>query len=333
MSPNRFQLRYVLPAGGYTATMKTLLSSLRAEASDPAQFRRSVIFHAQEYGIASAISAYGISRRTYYYWLHSFQGTKGKLSSLVPKSTRPHTTRRMEVDPSLLLFIRGVREEYGRIGKMKLKVLLDAYTSSLGVPSYGITKIGKIIKRHHYFFDFTRVKNRHSFARTRVKRVGKDILPGYLEMDSVILYVGNTRLRFVTVMDIVTKVAYAERVEGGLAKQAQSVLTHFASQYTIPVHTVQTDNGSEFLGDFNQYLESHGIKHLFIYPHSPRINGVIERFNRTIQEEFIERCEYYWTDLSRGDQKLTHYLDWYNMKRPHASLGYLAPLVYAKQYT
>lgn len=332
MSSTRYQLRYILPRGGYTAIMKTLTNSLKIEAGDPARFRLQVLTHAKEHGIASALSAYGISRRTYHYWLHTFRRSKGKLVSLIPRNTRPHVTRRMEVDPLLLLFIRSIREEYGRIGKAKLKVLLDAYCSSLGIPSYGTTKIGKIIKRHNYFFDFTRAKNRQSFTRTRVKRVGKDVHAGYLEMDSVILYVGTTRLRFVTVMDVVTKVAYAERVQGGLAKQVQQVLANFMSHYAIKVYTVQTDNGSEFLGDLDQYLQSQGIKHLFTYPHSPRVNGVIERFNRTIQEEFIERCEYYWTDIPRGDQKLSHYLDWYNMKRPHASLGYLAPLVYAKQY-
>src|SRR3989344_4243108 len=93
-------------------------------------------------------------------------------------------------------------------------------------------------------------------------------------------------------------------------------------------HTVQTDNGSEFLKSFHAYLEEQNIKHQFIYPRMPKINAFIERFNRTIQEEFILRNDEIYYDQTAFAKKLTDYLYWYNYKRPHASLQYMSPMTF-----
>lgn len=242
-------LRYVLPRfhRGYNRAMKTLASSLKYEHSDPAKFRLHVLEYGKTHGVKAALEAFHVGRSTYFEWKQAFTTSRGKLVSLVPQSTRPHKTRRMEVDERLLTFIKSVREAYGRVGKTKLKILVAAYAGSLGVSGYGSTKIGKIIKGNHYFFDFKRSKNRAAFSRNRVRRVGKDVKPGYIELDSIVVYAGTTKLRFVTIMDVVTKVAYAERVKSGLSHHTVAVFQRFQSNYAIPIHTVQTDNGSEFL--------------------------------------------------------------------------------------
>lgn len=335
MSSDVPQLRYVLPKfhHGYTAMMKTLSSSLRYESSDPTQFRLHVLEYGKKHGVKSTLEAFHVGRSTYYEWRQAFIQSKGKLVSLVPRSTRPHTTRRMVIDERLLELIKSVREQYGRIGKEKLKVLVSAYAESLGIPGYSAGKIGKIIKRQRYFFDITKQRHKIGLSRYRVKKVGKDVRPGYLEIDSVIVYALGKQLRFVTMVDVVTKVAYAERVRNGKAFNTVQALNSFESQYQVPIYTVQTDNGSEFLGDFHDHLEGRGIIHLFTYPHCPKINGVVERFNRTIQEEFIERFLDWNINPEKGDLKLVSYLSWYNEVRPHASLKFLTPFKYAEQYT
>ena len=77
---------------------------------------------------------------------------------------------------------------------------------------------------------------------------------------------------------------------------------------------------------FHAYLEGQKIKHQFIYPRHPKINAYIERFNRTIQEEFILRNDEIYYDHKAFAKKLTDYLYWYNYKRPHASLRYMSPM-------
>lgn len=328
------RLRYIFPrfAGGYNAAMKTLTSSLKYADEDPYQFRLHVLKYGKRYGVTAVVEAFGVSRRTYFVWQKTLKDNNGRLVSLVPKSTRPKHLRTMTVDRRLLECIKNIREEYGRIGKEKLVILVGAYAESLGISGYGATKIGKIIKRNHYYFEHKKKRKISIAARERMKRSPRNVPPGYLEMDSVHIWVQSTRLVFVTVIDVATRVAYVERVRSANSKHTQEVLQHFQAQYN-PIHTIQTDNGSEFLGEFHQYLEQSQIKHLFSYPRSPKINGYIERFNRTLQDEFINRCDAWWFDKATGDQKLSKYLEWYNAERPHASLGYKPPLVYLNQLT
>jgi transposase InsO family protein len=53
---------------------------------------------------------------------------------------------------------------------------------------------------------------------------------------------------------------------------------------------------------------------------------VVERFNRTIQEECIKRSDELYYDEGAFEKKLTKYIYWYNYKRPHYALGYLSPM-------
>ena len=63
------------------------------------------------------------------------------------------------------------------------------------------------------------------------------------------------------------------------------------------------------------------LKHNFIYPRCPRINGFIERANRTLQEEFIDlHLNLLSEDIDEFNRKLMDYLVWYNTERPHESL-------------
>jgi transposase InsO family protein len=327
------QLCYVFPRfpGGYNTTMKTLTSSLKYAHHDPHQFRLHVLKYGAHYGPKAAVAAFLISRRTYFLWQKRFRDGEGKLAVLVPKSTRPHHTRTMVVDPHLLACIQGIRETYGRIGKEKLKVLVNAYAASLHLPGYGATKIGKIIARYHFYYDRGKKHQINAFNRERMKRSPRAPAPGYLEMDSIHLHLNDTSLVFVTVIDVATRIAYAERISSANSLHAQAVLKHFQSLYPLPLHTIQTDNGSEFLGDFHHYLEKVPLRHVFSYPRSPKINGYIERFNRTLQEEFVDRCDAWWYDKEQGDTHLTKYLQWYNAVRPHAALGNQPPIARLNQ--
>jgi len=90
----------------------------------------------------------------------------------------------------------------------------------------------------------------------------------------------------------------------------------------------QSDNGSENLGEFDQQLEKDQIPHYFSYPRCPKINTYIERYNRTLQEEFIDSNLDIIHDKKLLHQKLSKYLIWYNTKRPHKSLDLKSPLQY-----
>jgi transposase InsO family protein len=91
---------------------------------------------------------------------------------------------------------------------------------------------------------------------------------------------------------------------------------------------VQTDNGSEFHKYFKQYLEKQNIVHYYNYKGKPTKNGHVERFNRTIQEEFVDWNEILLEDPEVFNDKLVDWLLWYNTKRYHWGLNLDTPINY-----
>lgn len=311
----------------YDWLMKTLENSLKFDKSDPAKFRLHILNHYYKYGWRQTVEAFGVGKSTLYDWKRQYEQSGKALLSLVPKKTRPKRVRQMTTDWRVIEFIREFREQYGNIGERKLKVFLDEYVSELGITSISSRTISKVIKRKHlYFHSPKKCKRKNKFSRDRSRKSPKVSQPGYVEMDSVVVYINTTRHNFMCCIDIYTKFAYVRKVRTLSSLQARITIEDFIELSPHNVHTVQTDNGSEFFKAFHEYLENNGIKHQFIYPRSPKINGVVERFNRTIQEEFIERSDEIYFDLEAFQAKLSMYLKWYNNKRPHASLGYLSPM-------
>lgn len=328
--------RYLLPKftrGSYAVLMKNINNSLIFDAHDAVKFRVHVLNVYYQYGWKAVTDSFKISKSILYLWKKNYEVSGKRPYSLIPKSTRPNVLRDMKTDTRIVAFIRALREQYGNISKYKIKPFLDEYAKTTGITPVSTTTIGKIIKRKRLFFDSKRVcRKRHKLSVLRLKYAPREKQPGYLEMDSITLYVLGSRFYFSTIIDVVTKYAICRRVSSLSAVQSLSVFNEFTKSYTYPIRTIQTDNGHEFLGDFHIYLESQNIKHEFIYPRSPRINGVVERFNRTIQEEFINRTDEISFDLSVFNEKLISYLLWYNTKRPHYSLGFKTPMDYMKQF-
>lgn len=327
---------YVLPkfsSRDYYSLMRCFANLEGFEENDVAKFRLMVLKHTFEFGWKAAVAAYAVPKSTLFDWKRVYEKSNRRLSSLVPKSTRPHRTRLARFDPRLVELVKTIRQEYGSISKYKLKLFLDEYARELGVPNYGHSKIGKLIKRHGYFF--TSHKRKQSKSRLllpRLKRCPVQSSPGYIEMDSVVIYIFSHRYYFVTVIDIMTKFAWVKLTTSLSSKAARLAMEEFKSRYNYSIREVQTDNGHEFLGEFDRYLTSERIPHQFSYPRSPKVNGVVERFNRTLQDEFINQTNSLYQEIEVLNAHLLKYLSWYNTKRPHYSLKYLTPIQYLNQF-
>ena len=313
--------------------MKTLQTTLVQEASDIAQYRLHVLAHFYNHGFASTLDAFRVTKPTLYRWKRVYELSGRNAGKLVPCSTAPQHVRSMQTDWRLVEFIRQMRIEYGNVGQNIIKPFLDAYAEQKQLATIGLTTIGKIIKRRHFTFEErVRVKRRFRFAKLRTRRSPKVSAPGFIQMDSIVVYVNQERHLFMSVMDIYTKHALVAPVPCLSSLQAKRVFQMFQKANPTPIQTVQTDNGGEFLSAFHQYLEESSIRHQFIYPHMPKVNSFIERFNRTVQEECILRNDEIYYDLNSFNQKLVNYLHWYNERRPHASLNYLTPVAYLEKH-
>lgn len=90
---------------------------------------------------------------------------------------------------------------------------------------------------------------------------------------------------------------------------------------------VHSDNGSEFGKHFEKVCEQLGIPHYFSRPRTPKDHAEIERFNRTVEEEFFQQG-WYLEEPQKVNPALVNWLIEYNYHRPHQSLGYLTPMEY-----
>ena len=100
----------------------------------------------------------------------------------------------------------------------------------------------------------------------------------------------------------------------------------FYQKHKVKVHNVLTDNGREFCGNsghaYELYLELNEIGHRTTKVRSPQTNGFVERFHRTLLDEFfaIQLRKVLYESLEALQADLDRWLVFYNQERPH--LGY-----------
>jgi transposase InsO family protein len=85
---------------------------------------------------------------------------------------------------------------------------------------------------------------------------------------------------------------------------------------------VQTDNGSEFQSNFHWHLEENDIRHVYIRPRTPHLNGKVERSHRVDEQEFYQLLDKdgITDDIRLFNDKLREWEDYYNYHRPHGGL-------------
>ena len=93
------------------------------------------------------------------------------------------------------------------------------------------------------------------------------------------------------------------------------------------VHIVQTDNGAEFQSQFHWHLETRDIRHVYIRPRTPRLNGKVERSHRVDDQEFYQLLDAHGIsdDIHLFNEKLREWEDYYNYHRPHGALDGQTP--------
>jgi len=304
-----------------------------------AKERLKIIEFYEEFGEKATRQAFGADRKLIHVWKRRLKHGDNQLQALIPESTRPIRTRTMNVDPRILEFIKDKRQKHPRIGKEKLKPLLDRYCNSAGINSISESTIGKIIKRHKLFYQKSG-RTYHSPSskntvyslkrkkRQRVKHPPKHEDFGHLQADSLAQFSDGIRLYILSAIDSKLKFSFSACYSHLSSRAGKDFFGKLQTVYPLNIKSVQTDNGLEFLGEFEDYLKTQNIPHYFTYPRCPRINGCIERYNRTLREEFLN----YHLDSIESPEllnlKLAEYLIFYNTERPHKSLGLKSPVDY-----
>lgn len=308
-----------------------------------AQRRVRILTFWSKYGLRATQDAFAVSRPTLFRWKKAL-ATGVRLESLNPQSRKPRVfrTTKLRVQPGIETYVIQLRNRYPRLGKHKLKPLLDVYCHSAGLRLLSVASIGILIrslKERKLLADGQRLKMHPSTGKIHLKRRTdrpkqrlakgyRSALPGGLvQIDTVIQFIDGVRRYCITAVDTHTRFAFAYGYAHVSSATAADFLGKLLQVIPFPIAQVQTDNGSEFAKYFTTALLKAGIDHFHTYPHTPKMNAFVERFNRTIQYEFANFHRYDWqSDMNIFNQKLVTWLIWYNTQRVHQGLKYVTPI-------
>ena len=206
-------------------------------------------------------------------------------------------------------------------------------------PSYGFRKLFAYLRRSGKSWNHKRVYRVYKLLKLNRKRRGKRRLPARvkqpLTQQSLInqswsmdfmsdSMVGNRKFRTLNVMDDCSREVLAIEIDTSLSsKRVIRTLERIIEQRGMPA-TIRTDNGPEFTSkDLEIWSLDKGINIQFIQPGKPMQNGYIERFNRLYREAVLDA--YLFFDLSEVRILTDEWIEEYNNKRPHESLGNMTP--------
>lgn len=272
---------------------------------------------------------FGISRKTFHKWLRRFEETS--LRTLEEHSKAPLTVRQRDISPWEEGRIIKLRLAHIRWGKMKLQRLYIREHSEY-ISSW---KIQKVIEQRKLYWDKRkaekqRKKKLKGQPKNRITKlpISKDI--NYLwHVDTVILTMTGGGYRYLlTAIDQVSKLAYARLYRTHHSKYAKDFLLRLEYLTDKGIVNIHHDNGSEFAKDFTAACHALNLPQWYSRVRTPKDNAVLERFNRTIQEDFVDTWDVDCENVDHFNQKLTDWLIEYNDIRPHETLAYLTPLEY-----
>jgi len=92
---------------------------------------------------------------------------------------------------------------------------------------------------------------------------------------------GSRARRFqYTAIDDATRIRALQVNEKRNQETAIRFVDYVRSRFRFRIHTIRTDHGHEFQARFHWHLEDLGIRHVYIKPRTPRLNGKVERSHR-----------------------------------------------------
>jgi transposase InsO family protein len=286
----------------------------------------------EEHGEKATEDAFGVSRRTLFRWQEALGKNDGHLEALDPKNRAPGKRRKRVVLPEVEAIIIRERTEHPRYGKKKLRVTLreEGYLVSESYVGRVIhdLKERNLLPSHQklsYYAKSGAFREQPVFKRKKLRRKVKK----GMELDTIIRFVDGIRRYILTAIDVEKKFAFAGAYTSHSSSSAADFLKKLIEVCPFTITELQTDNGSEFALNFEQACAVLSLTHFNTHVRSPKENAFIERFNRTISEDFIMRNRpLLRDDVSAFNEKLVDWLLWYNTRRPHQSLGMRSPLRY-----
>jgi transposase InsO family protein len=298
--------------------------------TEKAKEKARILVFWEKHGLEATMDAFPASRPTLFLWKKKFKENGGKPESLNNKKRIPKTTRKREWPFEIRQKIKEIRYDplHPNLGPDKIYPLLKVFCKEGGLKCPGIRTITRIIaddpEKMRVFpkkiSHFGKIKKAN---RQKVLRKPKGIKPRYpghlIALDTIEKFINGTRRYVITFEDIYTRFSFAWATKSHASKAAEEFfeLCLRVFPYSFNFLYVLTDNGSEFKKHFSEKLKELHLTHFHTYPKTPKMNAHVERFNRTIQDDWIDWHLYDLIDPDTFNHSLIDYLIFYNTERVH----------------
>lgn len=306
------------------------------ELSREARQRLKWMDHCKAQGNAALTCRYfGISRQTFYRWKGRYNPRDP--TSLEERSHKPKRLRQPTWSRELALAVLHLREQYPRWGKDKLAVLLRGRGWQVST-----SMVGRILSRLKARGVLREPPRTGISTRKRVwrrpyavrKPKGYEVQePGDLvQVDTLdVRPLPGMVLKHFTARDVVSRWDVVEAHSRATGTTAAGFLDTLQRRMPFQVRAIQVDGGSEFQAAFETECQRRGLRLFVLPPRSPKLNGCVERAQRTHTEEFYEVTDFS-LEVAALNQELLAWEHTYNTIRPHQALGYLTPYQFISQW-
>jgi transposase InsO family protein len=276
-----------------------------------AERRRRILQYAEQTGnVARTCRYFGIGRASFYRWRLDYLklGEKG----LVPRKTGPksHPNRTPAVVVEQVLHLRQVYH----LGPMRIVWYLARY-HGIKISDAGVYRI---LRRN----GISRLPGKVGRRAVHTKRYEKRVPGHHIQIDVKFLSfkaeTGAAVKRYqYTAIDDATRIRAMKIYSRHNQANAIDFVDYVIGKFPFRIQMIRTDRGHEFQAKFHWHVEDQGIRHAYIKPRSPQLNGKVERSHRSDQEEFYQLLSY--KDDVDLEAKLAEWERFYNLARPHGA--------------
>ena len=277
---------------------------------------------------------FDISPQTFYRWLKRYN--KMNLKTLESHSHRPKHVRQPTYSIDLVNAVKRLREAYPRWGKDKIVVLLEregriVSASMVGRILYHLKQRGVL---QEPIANHISVRKRHQqrpYAIRKPKEYQAKLPGDIVELDTMdVRPLPGVVLKHFSSYDVVSRWNVLGIFSRATAETAKRFLDDMEKRTPNKIKAIQIDGGSEFQSVFEDECQRRGILLYVLPPRSPKLNGGVERANRTHAEEFYEVTDSSF-ELVDIRNKLLQWEQICNTYRPNQALNYLTPQEFLEQ--
>ncbi len=321
-------------SGVVTGTSR--LARLQVELSKKARQRLKWFdyYNSHNHNARLTCRHFDVSPQTFYRWKKRYNPRYP--ASLEERSHRPQHLRQPTYPLELAIAVLKLREQYPRWGKDKLVILLhregfNCSASMVGRILHKLKECGVLREPipNHISARKRQLKRPYAIRKPR-EYVAKQ--PGdIVEVDTLdVRPLPGITLKHFTARDVISRWDVLEAHTRATSNTASGFIDVLLQRMPFPIRAIQVDGGSEFQDAFERECQKRGIKLFVLPPRSPKLNGHVERAQRTHTEEFYEVTEANF-EIRGLNQALLEWEKVYNTIRPHQALGYLTPQQFLEQ--